>query len=73
MSHTAALSDIIINSLVTLVSLETAPKTKNSDHVFSLWRVVLCKADATEHVQEGCSVYSFVSLLCFIGAELAGG
>ena len=51
----------IMNSLVTLVCLETAPKTNNSDHVSSLQRVVLCNADATEHVQERCSVYSFTS------------
>ena len=32
-------------SLVTLVCLEMAPKMINGDHVFSLWRVVLCKGN----------------------------
>lgn len=37
--------------LVRFVCLETAPKTKNSDHAFSHWRTVQGKADDTEHVR----------------------
>ena len=46
-----------------LGGLETAPKTNSSDHVFSLRRAVLCKADVTEHVQEHGYVYT-ASLAC---------
>ena len=72
MSHSAALGDmfLIMKSLVTLVCLETAPKTNNSNHVFGLWRVVLCKVDATEHVQERGFVHSFASLLFYISQHL---
>ena len=51
---------------VTVVCLETTPKTKNSDHVFSLSREVPCTADATVYAQECSSVYRAVLAFFFI-------
>ena len=56
MSHTAALGDMFLHH-----EDDDWSKTNNSGHVFSLRRVVLCKTDATEHVREHGSVYSFTS------------
>ena len=62
-SRLKAMFCYIIKSFVTLVCLEMAPKTDNSDHVFGFHRVVLCKVDATERVQEHGSVQR-ASLVC---------
>lgn len=61
MSHTAAMRDISLYykefGCGTIGCLETASKTNKNDHIFSLQRVVQCKADTTGYTQEPGSVY----------------
>ena len=61
-SHTVAQSDMFL-AWVTLVCLQTAPKSNNRNHVFSLGRVVHCTAHSTVHAWEHGYVYR-ASLAC---------
>ena len=49
--------------MVTIVYLEMAPESKNSNKIVTLRSEVPCTADATVHAG---SVSNFASLLCYI-------
>ena len=53
-----------MKSLGMVVCLEMAPKTNNSDSVFSLRTVVLCKAGDTALAWERDSIYSALLACC---------